>query len=248
MAYTRRRAACLTLNCSLSAAKKDIAGFQEAGYFLYGTGSEIEFHAASRWHVFNFHSPACSRSSAVAILQSLIGQMALETWERLLCLRVKFSQGFCVFDNIMEWYLPLRLRDEIHVTHTGEQSSRRHISIYSFFFFSFLVPACEYQVSPGRSKSLSPCVETRPLTLSRVCLGEERVHFYNNAPDDLPNRECMHFILSLREAHVFLQTTSLIFHLYRARSPSILIYFTAENLWLPSVIKILTNLTALLLY
>jgi hypothetical protein len=36
--------------------KKYIAEFQEAGYFLYGTGSEIEFHAASRWHVFNFHS------------------------------------------------------------------------------------------------------------------------------------------------------------------------------------------------
>jgi hypothetical protein len=113
------------------------------------------------------------------------------------------------------------------------QGSKVHVDtfqyIFIFFLFSFLVPACEYQVSPGRSKSLSPCVETRPLTLSRVRVSERRGSISTTTRQMTSQTEsaCISFYLwRWREAHVFLQTTSLIFHLYRARSPSILIYFT----------------------
>lgn len=109
-----------------------------------------------------------------------------------------FRRDF-VFDNIMEWYLPLRLRDEIHVTHTGEQSSRRHISIYIHFFSLFFFGACMWVSSVTRplEKPFAMRWDKTINTLESACLREDRVHFYNNAPDDLPNRECMHFILSL---------------------------------------------------
>lgn len=121
-----------------------------------------------------------------------------------------------VFDNIMEWYLSLR--DEIYVTHIyrGAKFTQTHFNIFIFFLFSFLVPAWVYQVSPGRSKK--PFAMGWDMTINTL----ESVSPKGEGPflqqrTRWPPKQRVHFILSLRwrEARVFLQTTSLIFHLYR---------------------------------